>query len=100
MTDIAAEDLHPEAGVQYIALDLLERARNKGLIVGSFPPRCLTNKEGELVRRLLRDKSGLHQYTDLQIAGAIRWAIMSLTADGWQFECDINKMMRYYRGED
>lgn len=98
--DIAAEDLDPQAGVQYIALDLLERARKVGFIVGSFPQRCLTDKEHDLVRRLLRDKSGLHKYTDLEIAGAIRWAIMSLTADGWQFECDVNAMMRWYRGED
>lgn len=97
--DITAEDLDPQAGVQYVACDLLEKANAAGYIYGRFPRKLLDYKERELLRRLLRDKSGTHKYSDVEVEGAIRWAIASLVSQGWNFECDISKMMGWYKGE-
>jgi len=98
--DIAAEDLSPDAGVQYAALYMLERANEKGLVQGHIPRRLLTNGERELSLRLFRDTSGLHAYSDIQLEGALRYAILHLVDQGYQFECSVDKIMEWFRGSN
>jgi hypothetical protein len=87
--DIAADDLHPEAGVQYYALALIEEMNRKGWIEGRIPRTLLSTPERQLLERIKRDKSGLHAYTDTEIEGAVVWAVGALHEQGYKFNIDI-----------
>lgn len=96
---IDEKDLSPDAGMQYVAVDLIQKAHDKGLIQGMIPRNLLDKEERKILRDVLRNESGLHSYTDLQIEATIVFILKTYQEWGFVFAYNIDELMRWYRGE-
>lgn len=95
MSEIDVEDLHPQAGIQFIALDVIGEMQRRGFITGNIPKSLLNNKEKAILRELKKPSvSGRHVYTDVQIEGAVIYALQALLDQGYRFTVDLDKGLR------
>ena len=93
---VAAEDLHPDAAIQYLALYLIEDLNRKGQIDGHLPKHLLDPVERKVVNDLIR--AGLARWTDIELEGAVVAAVFQLREAGYDIKVSTRKAMKVLKG--
>ena len=96
--DIHVDDIHPDAQIQFIALDLVQEMKRRGLLVGNLPNSLMSSKERAIVRNIKRKMGSTIFFSDESIEGAILYCLQSMMDMGYVFRIDVDSALKDIKG--